>query len=73
MCNQVHMTLLNFILLDLRVNSSGRIEVLETVVTFAIDRVANGSPYRMQQCISSYESQVTQEWMADNFHDYLTP
>lgn len=58
----------------LRVNSAAYIEVLKTVVKPWIDSVRNGRLYVFQQdSAPSHKARLTQEWMAENFHDHVTP
>jgi inhibitor of nuclear factor kappa-B kinase subunit alpha len=58
----------------LRVKSAAYIDVLETVVKPWIDNVCNGMPYVYQQnSAPAHKAEVTQEWMAENFHDHVTP
>ena len=58
----------------IRVNAAGYIRVLETVVKPWIDQVAQGRPYVFQQdSAPAHKAEVTQEWMAQNCHDHVTP
>ena len=58
----------------LRVNAAGYIRVLKTVVKPWIDRVAQGRPYVFQQdSAPAHKAEVTQEWLAQNLHDHVTP
>lgn len=58
----------------LRVNAASYTEVLETVVKPWMDGVARGRPYVFQQdSAPSHTAHTTQEWMATNFHDHVTP
>ncbi|EFN75878.1 hypothetical protein EAI_04296, partial [Harpegnathos saltator] len=50
------------------------IEVLETVVKQWIDSVCGDRPYIFQQdSASSHKAMTTQDWMTENFYDYITP
>ena len=72
--NEGHVMPPHFFPQGLRVNSTAYIEVLKTVVKPWIDTVCNGRPYVFQQdSAPSHKAQTTQEWMADNFHDHITP
>lgn len=58
----------------LRLNAAGYNEVLETVVKPWIDRVCDGRPYVFQQdSAPAHKAVVTQDWMAANLHDHITP
>lgn len=58
----------------LRVNAAAYTDVLETVVKPWITAVARGRPYVFQQdSAPSHTAHTTQEWMANNFHDHVTP
>ena len=58
----------------LRVNAAGYIRVLETVVNSWIDQVAQGSPHVLQQdSTPAHKAGVTQELLAQNCHDHVTP
>ena len=61
----------HFFLQGARVNAVAYTDVLNTVVKPWITAVARGRPYVFQQ--DSAPSHTTQEWMAENFHDHLTP
>jgi transposase len=58
----------------LRINALAYKEVLKTVVKPWIDSIRNGRPYVFQQdSAPSHKAKLTQEWMAENFHDHITP
>ena len=58
----------------LQVNAAAYTDVLETVVKPWITAVASGRPHVFQQdSAPSYTAHTTQEWMANNFHDHITP
>ena len=72
--NEGHMIPPHFFPQGLRVNSAAYIHVLETVAKPWIDNVRNGRPYALQRdSAPSHISQAMQEWMAENFHDHITP
>lgn len=58
----------------LRVNAAAYIEVLETVVKPWIDSMRSERPYVFQQdSAPSHKAMTTQDWMAENLHDHITP
>jgi DDE superfamily endonuclease len=58
----------------LRVNADAYIETLDTIVKPWIDTVAQGRPYVFQQdSAPAHTASKTQEWLAENFHDFITP
>ena len=64
----------HFFAKGLKVNSAVYIEVLKTVVKPWIDSVRNGRLYVFQQdSAPSHKARLTQEWMAENFNDHVTP
>ncbi|UYV70563.1 hypothetical protein LAZ67_7003540 [Cordylochernes scorpioides] len=57
-----------------RVNALAYTEVLATVIKPWIAAVARGRPYVIQQdSAPSHTARTTQEWMAENLHDHVTP
>ncbi|XP_046868909.1 uncharacterized protein LOC124461437 [Drosophila willistoni] len=72
--NKGHVMPPHFFSQGLRVNSAAYIEVLETVVKPWIESVCGDSPYIFQQYYApSHKAMATQDWMAENFHDHITP
>ncbi|KAF2350023.1 hypothetical protein FHG87_019224 [Trinorchestia longiramus] len=66
--------LLIFFPQGLRFNADAYIETLQTSVKSWIDSVANGRAYVFQQdSAPSHKALKTQDWMAENFHDHITP
>ena len=64
----------HFFLQGARVNAVAYTEVLNTVVKPWITAVACGWPFFFQQdSAPSHTAHKTQEWMAENFHDHVTP
>lgn len=58
----------------LRVNAAAYTEVLDRVVKPWVTTIARGRPYVFQQdSAPSHTARTTQEWMADNFYDHVTP
>jgi inhibitor of nuclear factor kappa-B kinase subunit alpha len=58
----------------LRLNADGYVNVLQTVVKPWIDEVSDGRPYVVQQdSAPCHKAKKTQDWMADHFHDHVTP
>ena len=57
----------------LRVNAAAYIDVLKMVVKPWIDK-CNGRPYVFQWDSSpSHKAIVTQDWLSEDFYNYLTP
>ena len=62
-----HVVPQHFLQESLRVNATGYIRVLETVVKPWIDQVAQGRPYVLQQdSASAHKAEATQEWLTQN-------
>ncbi|KAF2351053.1 hypothetical protein FHG87_018191 [Trinorchestia longiramus] len=58
----------------LRVNADAYVETLQTIVKHWIDNVANGRAYVFQQdSVPFHKALKTQDCMAENFHDHVTP
>lgn len=58
----------------LRVCAKDYIDVLETVVLPWIKQIAQGRPFIFQQdSAPSHTAGITQEWMSNNFHDFVGP
>lgn len=58
---------------DLRVNSAVYIGDLKSVVKPRRDGACNGRPYVFHQDSAPSQSQLTQKWMTEYFHGYITP
>ena len=72
--NEGHIMPPHFFQQGLRVNAVAYIEVLETVVKPWIDSVRGDRPYIFQQdSAPSHKAMTTQDWMAENFYDHITP
>ena len=72
--NEGHVMPPHFFTQGMKINAAAYIEVLSTVVKPWIDTVRNGRPYIFQQdSAPAHKAQRTQEWLADNFHDHITP
>lgn len=72
--NEGHVMPPHFFPQGLRVNAAAYIETLDTVVKPWIEGVARGRPYVFQQdSAPSHTAGTTQEWLAENFHDHVTP
>lgn len=72
--NEGHVMPPHFFSQGLRVNAAAYIEVLESVVKPWIDSVCGNRPYIFQQdSAPSHKAMATQDWMAENFHDHITP
>lgn len=58
----------------LRINAAAYIEVLATVVRPWMEEIAQGRPYVFQQdSATAHTAHTTQEWLAENCHDHVTP
>lgn len=72
--NEGHVMPPHFFHQGLRVNAAAYTEVLETVVKLWIDSVRGDISYIFQEdSAPSHKAMTTQDWMAENFHDHITP
>ena len=72
--NEGHVMPPHFFEAGYQINAANYIKVLEEVVKLWIDSVREDRLNIFQQnSTPAHKAMTTQDWMADNFHDHITP